>query len=35
MSFAGVADPARRKELIEFLASGANNEPPPEDAVSE
>jgi cytochrome c2 len=35
MSFPGVADPARRKELIEFLASGANNKPPPEDAVSE
>ena len=35
MSFPGVADPARRKELIEFLASGANTKPPPEDAVSE
>jgi cytochrome c len=35
MSFPGVAEPARRKELIEFLASGANNKPPPEAAVSE
>jgi cytochrome c len=32
MKFAGVPDPAERKELIEFLASGANNKPPPEDS---
>jgi cytochrome c2 len=31
MKFAGVADPAARRQLIEFLASGANNHPPPED----
>jgi len=35
MRFPGVSDPEKRKELIEFLASGANNKPPPEDAVSE
>jgi len=35
MRFPGVADPQKRKELIEFLASGANNKPPPEEPVSE
>ena len=35
MRFPGVPDVQKRKELIEFLASGANNKPPPEDAVSE
>jgi cytochrome c2 len=35
MRFPGVPDAQKRKELIEFLASGANNKPPPEDAVSE
>jgi aldose sugar dehydrogenase len=34
MRFPGVPDAQQRKELIEFLASGANNKPPPEDAVS-
>jgi cytochrome c2 len=33
MKFAGVADPGDRKRLIEFLASGANNNPPPEDLI--
>ena len=33
MKFAGVPDPGERKKLIEFLASGANNNPPPEDAL--
>jgi cytochrome c2 len=33
MKFAGVADPGERKKLIEFLASGANNNPPPEDPL--
>jgi cytochrome c2 len=32
MQFAGVPDPGERKELIEFLASGTNNKPPPEDS---
>jgi cytochrome c2 len=32
MQFAGVSDPGERKELIEFLASGTNNKPPPEDS---
>jgi len=31
MRFPGVPDAQKRKELIEFLASGANNKPPPED----
>jgi cytochrome c2 len=31
MNFAGVPDPQQRRELVEFLASGANNNPPPED----
>jgi cytochrome c len=31
MKFAGVPDAGDRKQLIEFLASGANNNPPPED----
>jgi len=31
MRFSGVPDAEKRKELIEFLASGANNKPPPED----
>jgi len=31
MRFPGVPDAEKRKELIEFLASGANNKPPPED----
>jgi cytochrome c2 len=35
MRFPGVADAQKRKELIEFLASGANNKPPPEESVSE
>jgi cytochrome c2 len=35
MSFAGVVKQADRRQLIEFLASGANNKPPPEDPVSE
>jgi len=35
MRFPGVPDAGKRKELIEFLASGANNKPPPEDPVSE
>jgi cytochrome c2 len=35
MQFPGVPDAADRKQLIEFLASGANNNPPPEDRVSE
>jgi cytochrome c2 len=35
MRFPGVPDAQKRKELIEFLASGANNGPPPEDAISE
>jgi cytochrome c2 len=33
MKFAGVPDQGQRKELIEFLASGANNRPPPEDLL--
>jgi cytochrome c2 len=33
MRFPGMADPAERQQLIEFLASGANNNPPPENAV--
>ena len=33
MKFAGVPDPLERKELIEFLVSGANNKPPPEDPL--
>jgi cytochrome c2 len=33
MKFAGVSDPGERKQLIEFLASGANNNPPPEDSL--
>src|SRR5262249_46371924 len=32
MDFRGIADAQERKELIEFLASGANNNPPPEDS---
>ena len=32
MNFAGIADVHDREQLIEFLASGANNNPPPEDA---
>jgi cytochrome c2 len=32
MKFAGIYDPDERKELIEFLSSGANNKPPPEDS---
>jgi glucose/arabinose dehydrogenase len=35
MSFPGVVKQADRRQLIEFLASGANNKPPPEDPVSE
>jgi cytochrome c2 len=35
MSFPGVVKQADRQQLIEFLASGANNKPPPEDPVSE
>lgn len=35
MRFPGITDAAKRQELIEFLASGANNKPPPEDPVSE
>jgi cytochrome c2 len=35
MRFPGVPDAEKRKELIEFLASGANNKPPPEDPVKE
>jgi cytochrome c2 len=35
MRFPGVPDAGKRKELIEFLASGANNKPPPEDPVKE
>ena len=31
MNFAGIADEQDRKALIEFLASGANNNPPPEN----
>ncbi len=33
MSFAGIPDAKDRTELIEFLASGANNNPPPEDPM--
>jgi cytochrome c2 len=33
MKSAGVPDPGERKELIEFLVSGANNKPPPEDPL--
>jgi cytochrome c2 len=33
MQFPGIADPARRGLLIEFLASGANTNPPPEDKL--
>ncbi|MBS0419271.1 MAG: PQQ-dependent sugar dehydrogenase [Proteobacteria bacterium] len=33
MRFPGIADAAQRHDLIEFLASGANNKPPPEDPV--
>lgn len=33
MRFAGMADADQRKELIEFLASGTNNHPPPENPV--
>jgi hypothetical protein len=33
MKFAGVPDPGERKELLEFLASGANNKPRPEDPL--
>jgi len=32
MRFPGVADADERADLIEFLASGANNKPPPEDS---
>jgi glucose/arabinose dehydrogenase len=35
MSFPGVVKQADRRQLIEFLASGANNKPPPEEPVSE
>jgi cytochrome c2 len=35
MQFPGVADADARRELIEFLASGANNNPPPEDQSTE
>jgi len=35
MSFAGIANEVDRRQLIEFLASGANNRPPPEDSLSE
>jgi cytochrome c2 len=35
MAFPGVVKATDRKALIEFLASGANNRPPPEDSVSE
>jgi cytochrome c len=31
MKVAGVTDAAERQQLIEFLASGANNNPPAED----
>jgi len=31
MKFAGIQAPDQRRRLIEFLASGANNNPPPED----
>jgi len=31
MQFAGMADAGKRAELIEFLASGLNNYPPPEE----
>ena len=34
MRFPGIARQADRNELIEFLASGANNKPPPEEPVS-
>jgi cytochrome c2 len=35
MRFPGIPDADQRRHLIEFLASGANNKPPPEDQVSE
>jgi cytochrome c len=31
MKFPGIPDAHERQQLIEFLASGANNNPPPED----
>lgn len=34
MSFPGLENAKDRKELIEFLASGANNHPPPENPTS-
>jgi cytochrome c2 len=33
MNFPGIADAQGREELIEFLASGANTNPPPEDPL--
>jgi cytochrome c2 len=33
MNFRGIPDALDRKELIEFLASGANNNPPPEEPL--
>jgi cytochrome c2 len=35
MKFPGITNTDDRKQLIEFLASGANNNPPPEDEVTE
>jgi len=35
MRFPGVPDADKRQDLIDFLASGANNKPPPEDPVNE
>jgi cytochrome c len=35
MRLPGIASASDRQQLIEFLASGANNKPPPEDPVSE
>jgi cytochrome c len=34
MNFPGIADAEMRQELIEFLASGANTNPPPEEPLN-
>ncbi len=35
MQFLGIESDAQREQLIDFLASGANNNPPPEDKLGE